>query len=318
MEIYKQYIDGILKDDKKSIARSITLIENENGASDDLLKELFKYTGKAFRIGITGPPGAGKSSLTNCLVKLLVQRNLKIGVIAVDPTSPFTGGALLGDRIRMQEVGSLNGVFIRSMATRGSLGGLSRKVVEVCDIFDAAGKDFIIIETVGVGQSELDVATTADTTLVVLVPESGDAIQAMKAGLMEIANIFVLNKSDREGADGVAATIKNIIHLKPPSEDKWTVNVLKTVGSLNKGVEELLDEIFKHKNHLMESGFLKKKRKNNLRNKIFELVNNKLHSKFWDENRKRILEEKIEEMYDRHFDPYSFVKCIVDYSKSGQ
>jgi LAO/AO transport system kinase len=318
MEIYKQYIDGILKDDKKSIARSITLIENENGASDDLLKELFKYTGKAFRIGITGPPGAGKSSLTNCLVKLLVQRNLKIGVIAVDPTSPFTGGALLGDRIRMQEVGSLNGVFIRSMATRGSLGGLSRKVVEVCDIFDAAGKDFIIIETVGVGQSELDVATTADTTLVVLVPESGDAIQAMKAGLMEIANIFVLNKSDREGADGVAATIKNIIHLKPPSEDKWTVNVLKTVGSLNKGVEELLDEIFKHKNHLMESGFLKKKRKNNLRNKIFELVNNKLHSKFWDENRKRILEEKIEEMYDRHFDPYSFVKWIVDFSKSGQ
>jgi LAO/AO transport system kinase len=316
METYKKYIAGILKDDKISIARSITLVENEDDASDKLLKELFKHTGKAYRIGITGPPGAGKSSLTNCLVKHLVQRNLKVGVIAVDPTSPFTGGALLGDRIRMQEVGSLNGVFIRSMATRGSLGGLSRKVVEVCDILDAAGKDFIIIETVGVGQSELDVATTADTTLVVLVPESGDAVQAMKAGLMEIANIFVLNKSDREGADGVAATIKNIIHLKPPSEDKWTVNVLKTVGSLNKGVEELLEEIFKHKNHLTESGFLKKKRKNNLRNKIFELVNNKLHSKFWDENRKRILEKTIEEMYERQLDPYSFVKEIVDFSKS--
>ncbi|HEY5536534.1 MAG TPA: methylmalonyl Co-A mutase-associated GTPase MeaB [Ignavibacteria bacterium] len=316
METYKKYIAGILKDDKISIARSITLVENEDDASDKLLKELFKHTGKAYRIGITGPPGAGKSSLTNCLVKHLVQRNLKVGVIAVDPTSPFTGGALLGDRIRMQEVGSLNGVFIRSMATRGSLGGLSRKVVEVCDILDAAGKDFIIIETVGVGQSELDVATTADTTLVVLVPESGDAVQAMKAGLMEIANIFVLNKSDREGADGVAATIKNIIHLKPPSEDKWTVNVLKTVGSLNKGVEELLEEIFKHKNHLTESGFLKKKRKNNLRNKIFELVNNKLQSKFWDENRKGILEKTIEEMYERQLDPYSFVKEIVDFSKS--
>ena len=316
METYKKYIAVILKDDKISIARSITLVENEDDASDKLLKELFKHTGKAYRIGITGPPGAGKSSLTNCLVKHLVQRNLKVGVIAVDPTSPFTGGALLGDRIRMQEVGSLNGVFIRSMATRGSLGGLSRKVVEVCDILDAAGKDFIIIETVGVGQSELDVATTADTTLVVLVPESGDAVQAMKAGLMEIANIFVLNKSDREGADGVAATIKNIIHLKPPSEDKWTVNILKTVGSLNKGVEELLEEIFKHKNHLTESGFLKKKRKNNLRNKIFELVNNKLQSKFWDENRKGILEKTIEEMYERQLDPYSLVKEIVDFSKS--
>ena len=314
MDIYNKYVEGILKDDKKSIARSISFVENENDASDLLLKELFEYSGKAHRIGITGPPGAGKSSITNCLVKLLVQHNYKVGVIAVDPTSPFTGGALLGDRIRMQEVSLLEGVFIRSMATRGSLGGLSRKVVEVCDILDAAGKDFIIIETVGVGQSELDVATTADTTIVVLVPESGDAVQAMKAGLMEIANIFVLNKNDREGADGVAATIKNIIHLKPPSEDKWTVNVLKTVGSLNKGIEELLEEIIRHRDHLVESGFLKIKRIENLRNKIFELVNNRLHVKFWDNSRKEILDKKIKEMYERQLDPYTFVREILEFS----
>jgi len=314
---YSFYIDGILNDDKRSIAKAITLIENEDTDSDYLLRELFKHSGRAHRIGITGPPGAGKSSITNCLVKLLIQKNYKVGVIAVDPTSPFTGGALLGDRIRMQEVGTLDGVFIRSMATRGSLGGLSRKVVEVCDILDSAGKDFIIIETVGVGQSELDVATTADTTLVVLVPESGDAIQAMKAGLMEIADIFVLNKSDREGADGVAATIKNIIHLKPPSEDNWTINVLKTIGSLNKGVEELLDEIIKHRKHLLDSGFLHKKRKENLKNKIFELVNNKLWVKFWDENRLETLEKSLEEIYCRNTDPYTFVKEMVDFSKLG-
>lgn len=301
----------ILESDKRAIAKAITIVENEDVLKSKLLKELFKYTGKAHRIGITGPPGAGKSTITNSLVKLLIEKGFKVGIIAVDPTSPFTGGALLGDRIRMQEVGILESVFIRSMATRGSLGGLSKSVVEACDVLDAAGKDFILIETVGVGQSELDIAKTSDTVVVVLVPESGDAIQAMKAGLMEIANIFVLNKCDRQGADGIAATIKNIIHLKPPAEDKWTVDVIKTTGSQNKGMDILMDEIFRHQTHLQNSGFLEKKRKENLRNKILELVNNKLQIEFWDDEKRIILNENLDNIYKRENDPYSFVKNLV-------
>ena len=250
-EFLNNLVDKIRASDKRSIAKALTIIENESEGNEKLLKGLYKFTGKAHRIGITGPPGAGKSTVTNCLLKLMNERGLKTGVIAVDPTSPFTGGALLGDRIRMQDSGLLENVFIRSIATRGSLGGLCKNVVEACDVLDAAGKDFIIIETVGVGQSELDIAQTADTTLVVLVPESGDSVQAMKAGLMEIADIFVLNKSDREGADAVAATIKNIIHLKPPTPDNWIIDVLKTTASKNTGIEELFKKILEHKLNLI-------------------------------------------------------------------
>lgn len=307
----KDFLYKIISSDKRAVAKALTKVENEENGSESLLKELYKYTGKAHRIGITGPPGAGKSTLTNCLVKLMAGKGLKVGVIAVDPTSPYTGGALLGDRIRMQEIGLLENVFIRSMATRGSLGGLCKSVVEACDVLDASGKDFIIIETVGVGQSELDIAQTADTTIVVLVPESGDSVQAMKAGLMEIADIFVLNKSDREGADGVAATLKNIIHLKPPSRYGWIINVLKTTGSQNKGTEELLNEIIKHKDHLDETGFIKIKRKEQLTKKILDLVNNKLEVKFWNDKRRKELNDEIEFISDRKTDPYTFAEKII-------
>ncbi|HMS65335.1 MAG TPA: methylmalonyl Co-A mutase-associated GTPase MeaB [Ignavibacteria bacterium] len=309
--LISELVNKIISSDKRSVAKALTLVENENSGSEELLKELYKYTGKAHRIGITGPPGAGKSTLTNSLIKLMVEKGFKVGIIAVDPSSPFTGGALLGDRIRMQEVGLLENVFIRSMATRGSLGGLCKNVVEACDVLDASGKDFIIIETVGVGQSELDIAKTADTTIVVLVPESGDSIQAMKAGLMEIADIFVLNKSDRDGADGVAATIKNIIHLKPPSEDGWIINVLKTIGSQNKGIEELLNEILTHKEHLQNSGYIIIKRKNQLIKKIYDLVNNKLELNFWNDKRKYDLSEKILSISNRESDPYTFAENII-------
>ena len=304
-------IGKILNSDKRAVAKALTLVENDEAGSEKLLKELYKFTGKAYRVGITGPPGAGKSTLTNCLVKLMTEKGYKVGVIAVDPTSPFTGGALLGDRIRMQESGLLENVFIRSMATRGSLGGLSKNIVEACDILDASGKDFIIIETVGVGQSELDIAQTADTTMVVLVPESGDSVQAMKAGLMEIADIFVLNKSDREGADGVVSTIKNIIHLKPPGRDKWTIDVLKTTGSQNKGTEELFSEILRHKDHLTKTGFLTIKRKEQLNKKIRELVNNKLEVNFWDMEKIKNLDERIDRINEKKEDPYSYVEEIT-------
>ncbi|HRE42223.1 MAG TPA: methylmalonyl Co-A mutase-associated GTPase MeaB [Ignavibacteria bacterium] len=307
----KDLLAKIFEGDKRSIAKAITIVENDLPGKDEILKTTFLKSGKAHRIGITGPPGAGKSSLTNCLVKLLTDNGFKVGVIAVDPTSPFTGGALLGDRIRMQEIGMLPDVFIRSMATRGSLGGLSQNVTEACDILDASGKDFILIETVGVGQSELDIAQTADTVLVVLVPESGDAVQAMKAGLMEIADIFVLNKADRQGADGIAATIKNIIHLKPPSEFNWEINVLKTISIQNKGIEELFSEIKKHNSHMTENGFLNKRRKDNLRKKIYELVNDKLRISFWDENHKKSLEQNLDSITSRNKDIYSFVKEIL-------
>ena len=311
MEVNEQFINDLRNGDKRAISRAISIVEDGSAGSTALLKDIFKYTGKAHRIGITGPPGAGKSSITNCLAKMLTDSGHKVGIIAVDPTSPFTGGALLGDRIRMQEVGLLPEVFIRSMATRGSLGGLSKSVVEACDILDASGKDFILIETVGVGQSELDIAQTCDTTVVVLVPESGDAVQAMKAGLMEIADIFVVNKSDREGAAGVATTIRNIIHLKPPSEDNWEIKVLNTASIKNEGITELLEEIMRHTNHLEESGFLRKKRTSNLVKKINELVNDRLQTTFWNSAHTEDLKKNLTSIYERNNDPYTYVDNLL-------
>jgi LAO/AO transport system kinase len=300
-------IEKIKKSDKASIARGISLVENESDLANELLKQLYKSTGKAFVIGMTGPPGAGKSTITNYLTKILRSRGFTVGIIAVDPTSPFTGGALLGDRIRMAETGMDEGVFIRSMATRGSLGGLSKKAKEACEILDAAGKDFIILETVGVGQSELDIAQTADTTIVVLVPESGDSIQTMKAGLMEIGDIFVINKSDREGADALKTALRTMLHLKLKSKDDKEPNVLKTIGSQNKGIEELLTEILSFKNYLELNGRLYEKRKSNLLKQVNELVNGKLEVKFWNEERKLFLNSQIDEILSRKTTPYEIV-----------
>ena len=202
-------IQNLLKNDRRAIAKSISIVESNNSASSELLKNIYSSVGKAYRIGITGPPGAGKSTITNQLTKFYRAQNKKVGIIAVDPTSPFTGGALLGDRIRMNDLVNDSGVFIRSMATRGSLGGLSKKAIDAADVLDAGGYDYIILETVGVGQSELDIAQAADTTIVVLVPESGDTVQAMKAGLMEIGDFFVLNKSDRPASEHAVTALKD-------------------------------------------------------------------------------------------------------------
>lgn len=299
-------IDKIISGDKRAVSRAISIAENETPDKLSLLKEVYKHTGNAYRIGITGPPGAGKSTITDCLIKNLVKKDYKVGVIAVDPTSPFTGGALLGDRVRMTDSTLLENVFIRSMATRGSLGGLSKNVNDVSKIFDASGKDFILIETVGVGQSELDIAQTADTTVVVLVPESGDSVQAMKAGLMEIADVFALNKSDRQGADEIVTSIKNILHLRAAHQHHWDIPVMKTIAMKNTGIEELFSQISKHREHLLSTGMFDVKRKEHLTNEIIEMVNINIKKTFWDSKNIGILNNSIDSIYNKQKDPYTF------------
>lgn len=296
--------------DHVAIARAISLIENEMEGSEEFLRAIFSKTGRAYRIGITGPPGAGKSTLTNKLAQFYRKQNLTVGIIAVDPTSPFTGGALLGDRVRMSEVEMDEGVFIRSMASRGSLGGLSKKAAEAADVLDAAGKDIIIMETVGVGQSELDIASAADTTVVVLVPESGDSIQAMKAGLMEIADFFVLNKSDRAGADQAVMSIKMILHFKPAAE--WTPDVLKSVANEGKGTEGIASKIAEHRAVLEKGNGLKEKRRHRMEKRIQELVADRLRVDFWSEDRKKILSARMDSVMQLHSTPYDVARELIN------
>ena len=306
-----------------ALARAVSIVENHRQGFDALLAELHPELGRARRIGITGPPGAGKSTITTLLAKACREQGKTVGIVAVDPTSPFTGGALLGDRIRMEQVALDPGVFIRSMATRGSLGGLATATREVCDVLDAFGKDVILIETVGVGQSELDVAKAADSTLVVLVPESGDSIQTLKAGVMEIADVYTVNKADRPGADRLrndielmlglraGATMKNVpahhgIDLKSildrdalrdamnparvaraaardEDADTWTPPVLRTVAAQGEGITELLESLDRHFRYLERSGELRTRRRIRLRERVMEVVEQQLRRRLWQD-----------------------------------
>jgi LAO/AO transport system kinase len=290
----ENFLKNLLENNKRTVARAITIVESNYSEAEFLLNKIFSNTGNAYRIGITGPPGAGKSTITNQLTKYYRNLGKTVAIIAVDPSSPFTGGALLGDRVRMSEIGRDEGVFIRSMATRGSLGGLTKKAIDAADILDAAGYDFIIFETVGVGQSELDIVQAADSTIVVLVPESGDSVQAMKAGLMEIADFFVLNKSDRPGADQAVTSLNTILMFKPHDEHSWLPNIIKAIGIENSGISEIAQEIERHHNYLNTYQLFLKKRKEKLTNRIKEVVENKLIQQLWEHGKEQLILDQIQ------------------------
>ena len=314
MDILERFFKG----DKIALSKIISYVENQSPGYRKVLAQLYPKAGKAYRIGFTGPPGAGKSTIVDKLTSFLVKKNQRVGIIAVDPTSPFTGGALLGDRIRMQDLTNLENVFIRSMATRGSYGGLATTTKEVSIVMDAFGKDFILIETVGVGQVELDVVNACDTTIVILVPESGDSIQAMKAGLMEIADIFVVNKSDREGATRIVTELDMILDIRR-KKGEWEYPIVSTEAVNNKGIDLLLSKISEHREFIINNHLFETHRKNQIKGDIKKIIELKVRE-LVDE---RILNTfDIDEMAEKVFrgeeDPYSAGERILSKVNLGK
>ena len=304
----------VLAGDARAIARAISLIEDESAQGADLVRQIFSKTGRAYLIGVTGAPGAGKSTLVDKMTVALRAEGQTVGIVAVDPTSPFSGGALLGDRVRMQAHAADPGVFIRSMATRGHLGGLARATGEVALVLDAAGRDIVIIETVGVGQDEIDIVRTADVSIVTVVPGAGDEVQALKAGIMEIADIFVVNKADRDGADRTAASIEALLSLQSYAEGEWRPPILKTEALSGKGIPELLHAVERFRTHTQS--MMGKRRRARAEFRIRELLARKfVESVERDVLAPGELDRLLDRIAARETDPYTAVDDIFQRAK---
>ena len=299
--------EKLLTGDIVSAAKLITRIENSKEDAVKIIKKIFPHTGKTYLIGVTGSPGAGKSTLVSELIRICREKELTVGVIAVDASSPFTGGAVLGDRIRMQK-NEGDGVFVRSMATRGHLGGLSKATRDAVYVMDAMGLNVIIIETVGVGQVELDIARMAYTTIVVMAPGMGDSIQAMKAGIMEIGDIFVVNKADRDGVDETTKDIHSMLRFAP-GENHWCPEIFKTIATKSEGISELADGVKRHKEYLTTTGLLKRKAydKEQLLRLVKEIVEDRI---FTDKNGEKYFDEYVDKIINRKIDPYTASEMI--------
>ncbi len=302
---------GLLKKDKRAAARLITMMENGEPEAIEIIKECYSMTGHARIIGITGPPGAGKSTVTDKLTKQLRKEGKQVGIVAVDPTSPFTGGAILGDRVRMSDLSTDPGVFIRSMGTRGALGGLSKAAHGAARILDIFGMDYIFIETVGVGQSEIDIVRIADTVVMVMVPGLGDDIQAIKAGIMEIGDIFAVNKSDRDGAERTAAEIEAVLEFG--RNEEYKPPVLNIIAKDNTGIEELLELIESHWEYQTKGGTYRQKKINRVKTEIMDIFRDTVMKTIYyigeDTN---IIDELVQEVAVRQLDPYSAADRLVE------
>jgi len=308
-------VEQLRAGDSRALARVISAVENRTPGWSELLKALFPHTGRARILGLTGAPGAGKSTLVDHLARLYRKENRTVGIIAVDPTSPYTGGAILGDRIRMQEHFSDPGIYIRSMATRGSLGGLARTTADVATVLDASGRDLVMIETVGVGQDEVDIVRLADITVVILVPGMGDDVQTIKAGIMEIADIFVINKSDREGAERVEREIRALQSLATRT-DNWTPPIVKTVATEGRGIQELATAIGEYEAYLQEENLVLKRNIQNWQERLIEMLRDALLEKARQQVGDGNVARYAAEVAEHKRDPYTLVEEIV--SKMGQ
>ena len=312
----KDLVERVCSGDVRALARAISLVENDAPEAVEVLSCCFPHIGRALRIGVTGSPGAGKSTLVDRLTRAYRAADTRVGIVAVDPSSPFTGGAILGDRIRIQERIGDNGLYVRSMATRGSLGGLARTTADVAQVIEASGKDLVLIETVGVGQGEVDIVRLADVTVVVMVPGMGDDVQSIKAGIMEIADIFVINKSDREGAENVEKEIRALQSLAM-RHDGWTPPIVKTVASQGEGIAELASAVEQYEAYLRKENRALKKSVENWQERLVEMLRDTMLEKARQQLGDGQLGRLAAEVAEHKRDPYTLVEEIAGKAGKG-